>query len=120
MPNLPPKTHVADGQCYACGKGVKIMLNKNGNAYYFCGWVNTDTGNQCNDHHRFGHDLSQKFQREYLEARAAAKPKDKPNEDPAPEVRDDAEQDGGDAPDLGAIEHAGADTGGGGWGLGDW
>lgn len=123
MPNLSAKTHVADGECHCCGKPVKILLNKNGHAYYFCGWIN-ETGNQCNGHARWGYDASQQMQRDYLDARKATKTQDKDHDkiqDAPAKVRNDEDDDGesgASGVDAGAIERAN-DTGSG-WGLGNW
>ncbi len=68
MPNLAPGTIVANGECGCCAKPVKIKLNKNGTAYYFCPWVD-DEGERCNHQQRWGRTVSQKMQRDYLAAR---------------------------------------------------
>ena len=47
-------------KCGACGKPVDVKLNKNGLAYYFCGWA-TDTGKPCNHHARWGREDSDKM-----------------------------------------------------------
>lgn len=104
MPNLPAKTHVADGSCGCCGKSVKILLNKNGNAYYFCGW--SDNGQQCSHHERWGKAASQKFQRDYLENRKSA------NDNSAPQPPETANDNS--APDAGP-EKRPTEGGGGLW-----
>jgi hypothetical protein len=69
MPNLESGTVVkTDHACGDCGKPVKVKLNKNGNAYYFCPWTNPD-GEPCRHQTRWGRVSSQKMQRDYLEAR---------------------------------------------------
>lgn len=79
MPNLPPQTVVAECQCAACGKPVKVKLNKAGKAYYFCPWA-TDQGDPCNHHQKWGGAHSQQMQRNYLSARSQSK--DLPDDEP--------------------------------------
>lgn len=113
MPNLPPRTIVALGQCFCCGTEVKIKLNKNGLAYYFCPGINRDTGNHCAAAVKYGRDETQRMQREFLEARKRLK--EPADEHPAPGIRDlpdEIEDDGSE------LEPAG--SGSGGWGLGDY
>jgi len=68
MPNLAPKTQVAECSCGNCGKSVSVLLTKNGHAYYFCPWPDGD-GNPCSHHERWGKAASQKMQRDYLATR---------------------------------------------------
>jgi len=65
MPNLPAQTVVAECPCSACGKPVKVKLNKNGMAYYYCHW-SLDTGDTCSHHQKWGKAHSQELQRRYL------------------------------------------------------
>ena len=99
MPNLAARTHVADGSCGGCGKTVHIILNKNGNAYYFCSWSN-DHGQPCSHHERWGKAHSQKFQNDYLKARAA-------NVTSAPKTADSADE---TAPAIAANDNRAPET----------
>lgn len=65
MPNLPAKTVVASCSCSDCGKPVQVVLNKNGNGYYFCPWTD-ESGERCNHQERWGKASSQQMQRDYL------------------------------------------------------
>ncbi len=120
MPNLPKGTHVADCECFTCGKPVKVKLNKNGTAYYFCPWVNVETGNRCNDQHRFGVDESQAMQRDYIATRKSQpKPQEMTHEHEIKPVQQQAQDDTGEG-DTGRGHPAAGRTDNGsgdGWGL---
>ncbi|MGH1445566.1 MAG: zinc ribbon domain-containing protein [Cognatishimia sp.] len=72
MPNLEKGTVVAECSCNGCGKPVKVKLNKNSIAYYYCPWTNGD-GERCNHKESWGRSLSQEMQRNYLAARKQTK-----------------------------------------------
>lgn len=44
---------ISKGACISCGKPVSIKANKNGIGYYYCRWPDAETGEPCNDQHRY-------------------------------------------------------------------
>jgi len=116
MPNLDAKTHVATVKCADCGKdGCRVMLNKNGMAYYFCPWTHSD-GERCNHKQQWGRKSSQALQKAYIENsrqpltgtpandnHTPAKPVDK---DPKPAGGGDGGRDVPAKPDSGDIFEA--------------
>lgn len=77
MPNLEAKTVIAEAECSACGKPVKVKVNKTGKAYYYCFWTLPD-GEPCNHHQKWGGAHSQIMQQNFIAARKSAK--ETPNE----------------------------------------
>lgn len=125
VPNLPGQTHIADADCLDCGKEVKVKLNKNGKAYFYCNHVHVGTGNFCGAHHRWGKDRSQAMQQEYLAARKnSQQPEEQLNDfedrnTPAQlSEQPDASTDVGDGAGADTLADRSEDTGSGsGWGL---
>lgn len=60
----PRETVIARRPCGSCGKPVNIVTNKNGLAYYYCGWA-TEAGTPCNHHERFGRSATDKMMADF-------------------------------------------------------
>jgi hypothetical protein len=84
LPNLEAKTVVATTTCADCGKPVRVVLNKNGMAYYFCPHVDSDV-NRCNHKQQWGRTTSQQMQRDFLAARKSQAKETPANDNHAPE-----------------------------------